>query len=95
MRLKTLFAVAVAAALAVPLFTHAQSDKGASGATTPGSTMDKDKDGSVSREEAKGTRIEKDFDKLDKNSDGKLSRDEMTPGSGAGATGGSTAPKKQ
>jgi Ca2+-binding EF-hand superfamily protein len=57
--------------------------------------MDKDKDGSVSREEAKGTRIEKDFDKLDKNSDGKLSRDEMTPGSGAGATGGSTAPKKQ
>jgi hypothetical protein len=102
MRLNTL--VAVAAAFAVPLSTQAQSDKpssGTSGATTPGSGMsstpDKDRDGSISREEAKGTLYEKDFDKLDKNSDGKLSRDEITParGSGAGATGGSTAPKKQ
>ena len=99
MTLKTLVAVAVAAAFAVPLSTQAQSDKPSSapsGATTPGSGMaDKDKDGSISREEAKGTQYEKDFDKLDKNKDGKLSRDEMTPGSGAGATGGSTEPKKQ
>ena len=55
--------------------------------------MDKDKDGSISREEAKGTPLEKDFDKLDKNSDGKLSRDEQA--AGAGAASGSTAPKKQ
>jgi hypothetical protein len=99
MRLKTLVAVAIAAAFAVPLLSQAQSDKPSSGATTPGSGMsstpDKDKDGSISREEAKGTPLEKDFDKLDKNSDGKLSPDEITPGSGAGATGGSTAPKKQ
>ena len=98
MRLNTLVAVAVAAAFAVPLSTQAQSDKpssGTSGATTPeseiSSTPDKDRDGSISREEAKGTPYEKDFDKLDKNSDGKLSE----TGSGAGATGGSTAPKKQ
>jgi hypothetical protein len=102
MRLKTLVAVAVAAAFAVPLSTQAQSDKpsgGTSGAATPGSTiMDKDDSiprDSISREEAKGTPYEKDFDKLDKNRDGKLSLDEIAPRSGAGATGGSTAPKKQ
>ena len=88
MRLKTLVAVAIAAALAVPLLSQAQSEKPAAGATTPGSGMaDKDKDGSISREEAKGTPYEKDFDKLDKNKDGKLSRDELTPApAGAGAT---------
>jgi hypothetical protein len=100
MRLKTLVAVAIAAAFAVPLLSQAQSDKPASapsGATTPGAGMaDKDKDGSISREEAKGTPFEKDFDKLDKNSDGKLSRDEQAAAkAAAGATGGSTAPKKQ
>jgi hypothetical protein len=96
MRLKTLVAVAVTAAFAVSPLTQAQSDKPAAGATTPGSAMDKDKDGSISREEAKGTPFEKDFDKLDKNSDGKLSRDEQAAAkAAAGATGGSTAPKKQ
>jgi hypothetical protein len=38
--------------------------------------MDKDKDSSISKEEAKGTPHDKDFAKLDKNSDGKLSREE-------------------
>jgi hypothetical protein len=94
MRVKTLVAVAVAAAFAVPL-SYAQSDKKPStGATTPSagsSAMDKDKDGSISKEEAKGTPLEKDFAKLDKNNDGKLSASEQA-GSGAGA--GGTAPKK-
>ena len=98
MRLKTLVAVAVAAAFAVPLLSQAQSDKpsgGASGATTPGSTMDKDKDGSISREEAKGTPYEKDFSKLDKDGDGKLSASEQAAAkAGAGAT-APEAPKKQ
>jgi EF hand len=95
MRLKTLVAVAVAAAFAGPLLSQAQGDKPAAGATTPGSAMDKDKDGSISREEAKGTPLEKDFDKLDKNSDGKLSRDEQAAAkAGAGAT-APEAPKKQ
>jgi hypothetical protein len=66
--------------------------------------MDKNKDGSISREEAKGTPLEKDFSKLDKDGDGKLSPAEQAaapaPGSGAGAGAGSpapsgTAPKKQ
>jgi EF hand len=94
MRLKTLVAVAVAAAFAVPLLSQAQSDKPAAGATTPGSTMDKNKDGSISREEAKGTPFEKDFSKLDKDGDGKLSASEQADAkAGAGATGESKAPK--
>ena len=101
MRLKTLVAVAVAAAFAVPLSTHAQRDKPSSGTSAGapaapsagGSAMDKNKDGSISREEAKGTPYEKDFSKLDKNSDGKLSQGEIA--AGASAAGGSTAPKKQ
>jgi EF hand len=56
--------------------------------------MDKDKDGSISREEAKGTALEKDFAKMEKNNDGKLSQSEVTAGAGAGATSGSTPPKK-
>jgi EF hand len=94
MRLKTLVAVAVTAAFAVSPLTQAQSDKPAAGATTPGSAMDKDKDGSISREEAKGTPYEKDFSKLDKDGDGKLSRDEQAAAkAGAGAT-APEAPKK-
>jgi Ca2+-binding EF-hand superfamily protein len=90
MRLKTLVAVAVAAALAVPLSTYAQADK-PSKAPSAGAfqSADKDNDGSVSREEAKGTPLEKDFDKLDKDNDGKLSASEAA---GAGAGVGGTAP---
>jgi hypothetical protein len=38
--------------------------------------MDKNKDGSVTKEEAKGTPHHEDFAKLDKNRDSKLSREE-------------------
>jgi hypothetical protein len=98
MRLKTIVAVAVAAAFVVPLSTQAQSDKPSSGTsagapTAPG--VDKDKDGSISREEAKGTPYEKDFDKLDKDGDGKLSASEQADAkAGVGAT-KPEAPKKQ
>jgi hypothetical protein len=100
MRLKTL--VAVAAAFAVPLSTHAQSSKPSSGTSAGApaapsagvSAMDKNKDGSISREEAKGTPLEKDFSKLDKDGDGKLSQGEIAAAS-SGAASGSTAPKKQ
>jgi EF hand len=103
MKLRTLVAVAVAAAFAVPISTYAQSSgqsgkqssspsAGAPATPSAGSgAMDKDKDGSISKDEAKGTPLEKDFAKLDKNNDGKLSASEQA-GSGAGA--GGTAPKK-
>ena len=103
MRLKTLVAVAVAAAFAVPLLSQAQTKapSGTSGAapaapSAGGSAMDKDKDGSISREEAKGTPFEKDFSKLDKDGDGKLSASEQAAAK-AGAAGATTpaAPKKQ
>jgi Ca2+-binding EF-hand superfamily protein len=64
-------------------------------------SADKDKDGSISREEAKGTPFEKDFSKLDKDGDGKLSKgeqDEAKSGAGAGAGSpppSSSEPKKQ
>jgi hypothetical protein len=106
MRLGTLVAVAVTAAFAVSPLTQAQSDKASSGtsagapaapsAGAGGSAMDKNKDGSISREEAKGTPFEKDFSKLDKDGDGKLSASEQAEAkSGAGATGESKAPKTE
>jgi hypothetical protein len=47
-----------------------------SGAEKMFQALDKNKDGFVSREEAKGTPHDKDFAALDKNGDGKLSREE-------------------
>ena len=81
---KTLIAAAVAAAFAaLPFAVQAAGDKASSGATKSDGgaeamfkAMDKDKDGSISKEEAKGTPHDKDFTKLDKDKDGKLSRPE-------------------
>jgi hypothetical protein len=94
--MKMFVAASVVAFLAMPLSAGAAGDKDkASGASASGSSaartfdsMDKNKDGSLSRDELKGTAQEKDFAKLDKNNDGKLSRQEHE-GSAVGATGGS------
>lgn len=107
MNVKTLIAAALAAAFAVPLSTLAEDKKvsgAAAGASSDGGaaamfkSMDKDKDGSISKAEAKGTPHDKDFSTLDKNSDGKLSAKEHAAApehaaGGSGASGG-TAPKK-
>jgi hypothetical protein len=110
MKLKTLIAAAAAAALALPLSTLGAGDKvsPASGAASSGASadggaeamfkaLDKNTDGSISKDEAKGTPHDKDFAKLDKNRDGKLSRQEYaaapehagaaSSSSGAGSTG--------
>ena len=47
-----------------------------SGAEKMFKALDKNQDGSISKEEAKGTPHDKDFTSLDKNRDGKLSREE-------------------
>jgi Ca2+-binding EF-hand superfamily protein len=79
---KLLIAAAVATAFALPVFAQtsgkpaAGSSKSDGGAEAMFKSMDKDKDGSISKAEAKGTPHEKDFAKLDKNKDGKLSRAE-------------------
>jgi hypothetical protein len=92
--MKMLVAASVVAFLGLPLSAGAAGDK-ASGPSATGSSaaqtfdaMDKNKDGSLSRDELKGSAQERDFAKLDKNNDGKLSRQEHG-GSAIGATGGS------
>jgi hypothetical protein len=90
MKLNTLIAAATAAALVVPLSALAQSissdiqppsagkaagEKGG-GAEAMFKSLDKNGDGYISKDEAKGTPHEKEFARLDKNSDGKLSREE-------------------
>ena len=102
MRLKTLVAVAVATAFAVPLLTQAQSGKASSGtsagATAPRSgvgtfqNLDKNKDGYISRAEAGDMPYDK-FKRLDKDRDGKLSRSEYAAASRAGAPEGELAKK--
>ena len=76
--MKSLIAAAVAAVLAIP-FAATAADKapsGASGAESMFKALDKNNDGFISREEAKGSPHDKDFAALDKNNDGKLSREE-------------------
>ena len=100
MRLKTLVAVAVAAAFVVPLLTQAQSGKASSGtsagakAPRSGSAtfkdLDKNKDGYISRYEAKDMPYDK-FRKLDKDGDGKVSPSEHAGASRARA--GATKPE--
>jgi hypothetical protein len=82
MKLKQIFAIAVVAAFASPLALAGGGNKASSGASGGASSdggaeamfkaLDKNKDGAITREEAKGTPHDKDFAKLDKNNDGKL-----------------------
>jgi len=108
---KTLIAAAVAAAFALPFSASAAGDKAASSgdkAASSGATksdggaeamfkaLDKNKDGNITKEEAKGTPHDKDFSKLDKNNDGKLSRQEHAAApEHSGAASGSTEQSKK
>jgi hypothetical protein len=103
--------MAVAATLASPLALAAgdKASSGASGGATSNDggaeamfkALDKNKDGAITKAEAKGTPHDKDFAKLDKNNDGKLTREEHAAApehagnkSSAGSTGGSTSQPK-
>jgi len=84
MKRRTLIAISAAAAFALPLTVQAGGDKASQGASSSGATgaekmfqsLDKNKDGSLSRDETKGSPHDKDFATLDKNNDGKLTRQE-------------------
>ncbi len=112
MQSKPLIAAFLAAAFAFPLAAHAGGgDKqagakmasAANGASDGGAeamftSMDKNSDGFISKDEAAGTPHAGDFASLDKDSDGKLSRDEhadakehVAARGNAGSTGSSTA----
>ena len=100
MNLKILIAVAVSAAFAGGALADdkkassgGSKASGASGAEQMFKSLDKDKDGYLSKEEVTGSPHAKDFDQLDKNADGKLSRQEHAAApehqgekSGAGGT---------
>src|SRR3954466_14087663 len=85
---RTIITAAVAAAFAFALPAYAAGDKGSAGSSSAGATkddtnqefrkLDKNKDGSISKDEAKGSEHEKDFSKYDKNNDGKLSKEEFS-----------------
>lgn len=80
-------------------------DKAASGATKSDGgaeamfkSLDKNKDGFMSKEEVKGTPHDKDFSSLDKNKDGKLSRQEHAAApehAGKAGTGASASESKK
>jgi hypothetical protein len=88
MQTKPLFAALVAAAFAFPLAAnaggadkHKTTTASANGSNDGGAaamftSMDKNADGFISKEEATGTPHAADFASLDKNADGKLSADE-------------------
>lgn len=98
MKARTLIAFAATAALALPLAAQPQAEQAKSdgGAAAMFKSLDKNKDGFLSRDETKGTPYEKDFAMLDKNNDGRLSREEHAAApehagerGAAGTTGGS------
>jgi hypothetical protein len=79
--------------------TAAKKEDG--GAEAMFKAMDKNKDGSISKDEAQGTPHSKDFATLDKNRDGKLSRQEHASApehagkKDSAATGSTAAPAKK
>ena len=106
MNMKILIAASIASAFAIPVAFGAATDQGASasggnsGAEKMFQSLDKNKDGFLSKEEVKGTPHDKEFATLDKNHDGKLSREEHAAApehagdkasSGMGATSGAAA----
>jgi hypothetical protein len=98
---RTLIGAALAAAFSVAIPAQAADEgKAASGkseADQDFSKLDKTKDGSISRAEAKDSEHEKDFSKYDKNKDGKLSKPEFSAAerSEEAASGGTHKEKKE
>ena len=83
MQRKSLLAALLAAIFALPLAAQAGNDKAVKatsgsdgGAEAMFKSMDKNGDGFISKEEAKGTPHAAEFAQLDKNGDGKLSPEE-------------------
>ena len=103
MKRRTLISLSIAAAFAVPLTAQAGGDKASQGASASGAeamfkSLDKNKDGFMSKEEVKGTPHDKDFSSLDKNNDGKLSRQEHAAApehAGKAGTGASASESKK
>lgn len=94
MNLKTVLALAIAAAFAAPVAAQTSSGtdkhKSEAGGTAPGgfAAIDKNNDGYISRDEAKDAAWSNRFSELDKDNDGRLSRSEFDALGGAAAGAG-------
>ena len=91
-----LSALSVAALAAEPANQTVPPDAaaGASAADAAGfNTLDLDQDGFISRDEARGTNLEKRFDALDVDHDGRLAPSEVNAGSPAAGAGSTAAPE--
>jgi hypothetical protein len=83
MNLKTIIALAIAGAFAMPVAAQTSSGtdkhKSEAGGTAPGgfAGIDKNSDGYISRDEAKDAAWSNRFTELDKDNDGRLSRSEF------------------
>ena len=102
MNLKTVMALAIAAAFAAPVLAQApgkddakDSNPAAAPATGGFGAMDRNNDGYISRHEASDVTWSNRFSELDKDNDGRLSQSEFEAmskeGSAAGDTGASTS----
>jgi hypothetical protein len=102
MQRKSLLAAVLAAIFALPFAVQAGNDKATAstaasahdgGAEAMFKSMDKNGDGFISKDEAKGSPHEAEFAALDKNGDGKLSRSEhaASPGHATGGKSGVNA----
>ena len=93
MKVKTLMALAVGAALALPFSTMANDTPEGQAAATFKS-LDTDNDGHLSSQEMKGNQHEGQFANLDQDRDGLLAFHEymVTAGAGASASAGGSAP---
>jgi hypothetical protein len=103
MKSRSLIAFALAAGLAMTAQAADKDASAAAGSSNSGAekmfqALDKNKDGRITREEAKGTPHDKDFATLDKNGDGNLSREEHAAApehAGDKAAAGGTQPKSK
>lgn len=97
--MKTLVATALAGVLAVPALAAGEKAKTAAGRTSPSAALferlDRNKDGFVTRDEAKdATELQGRFAELDKDDDGRISRSEMRGLDGDRGAAGSTKAKR-
>jgi len=97
---RSLLALAVAAVCATPVMAQSTGAPAASsGSSAPGmsaspfETLDRNSDGYITREEARGNAdLEDRFPQIDRDRDGRISRSEMTGGSAVGAGQASPSP---
>lgn len=73
-----ILSIAIVAAISGSLVNTAEAQRRGNRADKIIAKLDTNKDGKISKDEAKDSRLAKRFDKIDKNSDGFITKDELT-----------------